>query len=136
MSRSFVVRTAPVVLLALLAGWMTWSYWLRPAEPDEATRVAPGRARIIAGLCRADDAARAGDTATAEDQFVDVHVGLHDVAQEIGELDRAVAADLLEAKNRVESALDDARPPGFADLLVATRDAVRAVDGVDPGACP
>jgi hypothetical protein len=62
---------------------------------------------VASGLCEAAMKAEAGDTAGAEEVFYDiVHQPLHDLAAATSEVDRALAARLLEAKEAVESGLD------------------------------
>lgn len=59
------------------------------------------------GLCEAAMKAEAGDMAGAEEVFYDiVHQALHDLAAATSEVDRELAARLLEAKESVESGLD------------------------------
>ncbi|HVF33277.1 MAG TPA: hypothetical protein VM933_09600 [Acidimicrobiales bacterium] len=100
----------------------------------------PGRAdatgrfgAVHTEVCRAASLAGAGSVAAARAAFDDVHVGLHDLAAAAGEADRAVAARLLEAKQRVEADLD-------ADSLTALTPpvaaAVEATGGTAPAACP
>ena len=66
-----------------------------------------------AGLCDAHDAA-ATDPVAARAAFFDrSHDALHTVARALQDVDRATAAELLEAKEKVESGLES-RPPTLA----------------------
>jgi methylaspartate ammonia-lyase len=84
-----------------------------------------------AGLCAAIAAAGAGDLDGVEQVFD--HGPLHELAASATEIDRAVAAQLLVAKEKVEAAIsDDATTPASlaADLNAlaeATRQAQRTV---------
>jgi hypothetical protein len=82
------------------------------------------------GLCEAAMKAEIGDAAGAETVFYDtVHQPLHDLAAEVSEANRAVAARLLEAKEAVESALDTGQPDtadAWQTLVVATDEALVA----------
>ena len=82
------------------------------------------------GLCEAAMKAEGGDAAGAGTVFYDtVHQPLHDLAAEVSEVDRAVPARLLEAKEAVESALDTAQPDpadAWQTLLAATDEALVA----------
>lgn len=61
-----------------------------------------GAAPVLVAVC---DAADADDPAAAEAAFGQAHDGLHTLARELQEGDRRdAAADLLEAKQRVEAA--------------------------------
>lgn len=89
---------------------------------------------VVTGLCEAA-AAAATEPEDAERIFQDqVHVPLHELAAEVGEADRAVAARLLEAKDSVESALEappiraDALEDDLSELLDATIAGVRTIE--------
>jgi uncharacterized protein (DUF4415 family) len=84
-------------------------------------------------VCRAADQADAGEVSTAQATFDDVHVGLHDLAAAAEEQDRAVAARLLEAKQRVEVRLD---ADTLRALAVPVAQAVEATGGTAPDSCP
>ncbi|MGH8870451.1 MAG: hypothetical protein ACRDWS_00520 [Acidimicrobiia bacterium] len=90
------------------------------------------------GLCEASTKAETGDASGAGEVFYDiVHQPLHDLAAETSEVDRAVAARLLEAKEAVESGFDTNQPDlneDFRALVVATDEALAAT-GHDPLAC-
>lgn len=92
----------------------------------------------VLGLCEIVDAA---DRAEAEATFLDrSHATLHVIAAATEVRDRAAAADLLEAKQRVEADLaGDGLPSGFGadveSLIESTRAALDAI-GLDAPACP
>jgi len=82
--------------------------------------------------------AEMGDIDAAGDEFYDTaHQPLHDLAAEVAEVDREVAARLLEAKEAVESDLDT-RPSGLGEsfqvLVSATNEALTAT-GHSPMPC-
>lgn len=81
---------------------------------------------MLATLCEARRVAeRGGDVAEV---FAGAHAALHDTARELQDRDeRTVAADLLEAKQRVEAVVaDDPPPEGLPDRLAELIEAVRA----------
>lgn len=91
------------------------------------------------GVCQAADAARQGDPAGARAAFFDrAHQTLHELAAAAQERDRATAARLLEAKERVETGLERSSPTLAADLdvlAVTTGRAIATAGGRDPGPC-
>lgn len=110
---------------------------------DTADEASPGVAAsatppLFAGLC---DAAAARAPGEAEETFARAHDGLHSLARELQDTgQRAVAGDLLEAKQQVEAAFGtDPTPPDLTDrldrLVDATADALSA-SGHPPPSCP
>lgn len=99
---------------------------------------AEAAAGAVRGLC---DLESVTDRIEAEATFLDrSHATLHVIAAAAEVRDRGAAADLLEAKQRVEADLADADlPPDFAGdvgaLIEATRAALEAI-GLDAPACP
>jgi hypothetical protein len=99
-----------------------------PAPPAELTAA-------LAGLCRAEDLARAGDLSEARTTFEDrAHGYLHELAAGAQGRARAPVGRLLEAKNRVELALQTERGGTPAEvaadltkLETATRDVAAAL---------
>ncbi|HEX6310628.1 MAG TPA: hypothetical protein VF152_03300 [Acidimicrobiia bacterium] len=93
----------------------------------------------VAGLCTAAEEARAGDADAAETTFFDeAHDDLHELADETAAADRAAAADLLRAKEAVESDFASPSPALATDLdtlVTATRDAVGAIGAPVPPEC-
>ena len=98
-----------------------------------------GFGRVHEGVCAALRAARAGDHAGAEREFRDAHGGLHDLAAEVEDTDRAAAARLLEAKQRAESALRAPSPsplvPEIEAVAAAVAQAIEADGGEPPRSC-
>jgi len=88
---------------------------------------------LHAEVCRAAAQAEEGDLRAAQRTFDDVHVGLHDLAAAAEQEDRAVAARLLEAKQRVEA---DLGPEVLRDLVAPVAAAVEATAGTAPDTCP
>ena len=89
-----------------------------------------------AGVCRTAEAAGADRKEAATRTFRnDAHAGLHRLAAALQADDdtRDEAAELLRTKQAVEG---DLTGPTTAALLDATRRAVRAETGDDPGTCP
>lgn len=85
-------------------------------------------------LCDAADQAASGDADRSRRTFLDgAHQPLHQLAADTAEHDRAAAADLLEAKEAVESADDSDLLAAYDRLLPA---AVAALDVVDGPALP
>lgn len=95
---------------------------------SDATSSSGGPTRFesaFAGLCRS--LVQAGDVSAARATFFDrSHQALHELAAELETVDRAAAGRLLEAKARVEAALeqdssDGMRRSALRDLVRATR---------------
>lgn len=105
------------------------------AEPRASAPPEEPRLRAASqGLCDAEALASEGRVAEAGEVFdAETHDYLHELAGMLQEVDPAAAAELLEAKQRVESALadgDDAA--GTEDLLgrlqLVLQDAAEAAD--------
>jgi hypothetical protein len=117
---------APILLAATVLAWAC------SEQPP------PARARRLQaasqGLCDAVVFASEGRLRDAASVFdAESHDYLHELARMLQEVDPAAAADLLEAKERVESVLDiGADPLAAQDLLVGLqrtlRDAALAAD--------
>lgn len=95
------------------------------------------------GLCDARAHASRSDVAGATAVFnADVHAFLHELAADLQETDRAAAAGLLEAKQRVEAALVEparANPEEVATLLADLERALAAAAeaaGLGRTTCP
>lgn len=112
------------------------------AACSSETQVAPNPAggelaeharRALDGLCTIEGELTQ-DLEGASGAFYDrAHDSLHEIAAAVEEVDRAVAAHLLVAKERVEedlraAALPEAFAEDIAELLGATRDALVALD--------
>ena len=101
--RLLVFGASAIVGLAIIA--------VLAARPSGDSTAAPPvnqpapPADVSAGLCTAITAAAAADTNAARRAFDDIHTQLHVIAQDESTKDRARAARLLEAKQRVESDL-------------------------------
>ncbi len=91
-------------------------------------------AAAVDGLCRARDAAAARDIGAADATFQDrSHAELHRLVERVQDRDRAAAAAVLEAMERVESGLRDAGDPAdvaaaLEQLLTATRGAAAELE--------
>ncbi len=78
-----------------------------------------------AGLCAAR-AAAPGNPVAARAAFLDrSHTAIHTVARALEDVDRAGAASLLEAKEKVEAGLDG-RPPTLTDDIAHLADVYRS----------
>lgn len=118
-----VPALAPVAVLVLAVGLAACAGGSADAAEEPVT----------AALC---DAMEAADGATAAEVFErDAHPPLHDLADEVAEVDRDLAAAVLEAKFAVETltrADTDAPEPllrqRLADLDVEVRRALDALD--------
>ena len=119
------------------AGW--------PSPPPEATtrrrRQSPHGCHPSPGCVDALVAARSGDAQDARAVFFDgAHDGLHDLAARTAEVDRAVTADLLRAKERIEALIDSRSTSdlqtALADLADATGAAARTLDPEAATSCP
>lgn len=110
----------------------------RGSEPVRGNQSAEARRLQAAsqGLCDAQVLVSEGRIREAAAVFEDrTHAYLHELADKVGDVDRAIAADLLEAKERLEVALDDPQasdPEGVAaaigEVQRALADAAEAVD--------
>jgi hypothetical protein len=118
--------TALVALSAACAGQVPGDH---PVRPEQAA---------FQALCGAEEAALAGNLPEARRLFFDrSHAYLHELADRVAKGDRAVAASLLEAKERVESLIESRDPQELADALVvlqrSMREAFRVVHLDYPG---
>lgn len=99
---------------------------------------APAYKGAIVDLCLALEQSRT-DREGAETIFEDrAHPRLHDIARDTEQEDRAAAAELLQAKNRVEENLKSGEGDLTADLgrlLDASRKALEVLE-LDPPGCP
>ena len=94
----------------------------------------------LTGVCETLSVASAGGD-VRRPFYDEAHEGLHTLASDVTDLDRAVAARLLRAKERVESALDEQFPQEqitsmVQNLAEATQEAVRVIDPSSEEGCP
>ena len=76
-----------------------------PSPPSRVSEQTAGS--LASGLCSAIESVSQGDSVGAAELFTnDVHGPLHELAAEVEATDRAVAADVLIAKNIVETDID------------------------------
>jgi hypothetical protein len=137
-----VVRRTTVALIALAAlAAACGDGGAGPASPPSGSLgpvTSAAADEAVLGLCAMVGETNAG---AAEATFHDrSHQTLHAIAAAAEEVDRAAAADLLVAKQQVESDLAGTTLPGSfrADveaLLGRTRAALEAL-GLDPPGCP
>ena len=106
MSGTGLVVALAIASAALLAGCGDAT---TEAAPRSASTTTIPSGDEFASLCAALDAADAGDIETARQAFD--HGPLHDLADAAIDVDRAVAARLLVAKEAVEGALADSTTP-------------------------
>ena len=122
--RPAVIAVAATVVLLEGCGGSGSSPAGGPAPTSAPSTTGHSLEGLADGVCGVARQARAGDPAAARALFVGrVHEDLHQLADELSEMDRAVAARVLEAKQRVEDDLDrPVAPPDLgsdADELVA-----------------
>lgn len=138
MSRTHIAAAA-LILLGILGGLVALAVTPRDGSDDEASP-SPATAAHD-GLCQALQAADAGDEKTARAVFFDrSHDGLHDLAARAAEIDRSLAADLLEAKQDVEALLDGDEygsdlAAGLSALAAVTASATERIYGADVKDC-
>ena len=94
---------------------------------------ATGRfAQVHHGVCAAAQFSADGDRKRAEDVFDDIHFGLHDLVQAVEPEDRAAAARLLRAIERVESVGSTANLEALAGTVA---ESVELTGGTAPDTC-
>lgn len=97
---------------------------------------AAGGPPVLRNLCTARDA---GSFGRAADAFGRAHADLHELARTVADRDRRAAGRLLEAKQRVESALarnaSDVLATELPELVTAVRSALQTVGSPAPS-CP
>ena len=99
-------------------------------EPAKAT----GRwGQVHTNLCAAAAASAKGDRKAAEQDFDDIHAALHELAAAVERENRAAAARLLEAKQRVETR---GSTQDLEDLAVTVAEGIRVTGGTAPKRCP
>jgi hypothetical protein len=127
-------RARTALALLALAGFAACSDDGAPTVEETSTVAADNE--HFASLCAVLDDTNAGDLPAASAGFD--HGPLHELADQVTDIDRGIAADLLEAKEAVESALaDDTTDPAEAAVLVAElTDATRAAYAAAGDAVP
>jgi len=122
----------PVVFVALAS---------RDGDSEPASAVASSAARTYAARWASIAEAEDGEPAGAGTVFYDrAHEGLHELAASTVGVDRAAAARLLGAKQRVEAMLESSPTggelvPALSELADATADAAVAVGAADVEGC-
>jgi hypothetical protein len=110
-----------------------------PAKSGDASPSAAPLTDAAAALCTAKSQA-ATDPLAARRMFYDrAHDHLHELARQAQGADRAAAARLLEAKQRVEHDLDAGATPrrlvGDLDQLLAATDTALTAISIPPPGC-
>lgn len=130
------------VFLLLLGGLAVGGLVIAAVSFEQDDDPSPPEANAAhTAVCDALGEARAGDAVAARQIFTDqAHEGLHELAAATSEQDRAAAADLLEAKQQVESDLTGPAPPLVTalealDPTVRRALAVTDADAEPPSAC-
>jgi hypothetical protein len=97
-------------------------------EADSTGQGSRGPQAAITGLCEAQSLASGGGVGEARQVFQDEsHAYLHQLATELQESDRSLAAELLEAKQQVERAFQaEGDPELLTDLITKLRQVVEA----------
>lgn len=131
-------RFLPVVALVLFGGYLVAGQL--SGEERQAPAQRTQSATTFQKACIAEAAVAGGDAAKAVQIFQDeLHEPLHVLAASAAQRDRGRAADLLEAKQRVERDVEQGVDPSAEDLKLladAVSRAVEVVDRRDPGRCP
>jgi hypothetical protein len=97
-------------------------------EADSTAQGSSDPQVAVTGLCEAQSLASGGGLEESRQVFQDQsHAYLHQLAAELQERDRSLAAELLEAKQQVERAFQaEADPELLTDLIVQLREVVEA----------
>jgi hypothetical protein len=125
-----MIGKTAVILLGVALAATACTDQATPASPPENRRLQTASQ----GLCDAQILASEGRIRDAASVFeADTHDYLHQLADQLQEVDPETAAGLLEAKQRVEMALaEGGDPPATQELLIrlqrALGDAAAAVD--------
>ena len=107
-------------------------------QPTTAITTAPS-ASLITDLCAVLNAASGDEIGVARETFD--HGPLHTLADEVTDIDRSVAAELLEAKEAVEADLAETAPDAVVlvddleALVTATANALGATGVPAPKTC-
>ena len=109
------------------------------SDPPRAAVPEP-YASMYASLCDAHQLASVGDASGARTAFVDgAHGPLHQLAADVSEEDRGVAAQLLESKEATEQSMQaqDSTPvaKALSALISATRKSITLAHGRAPEPC-
>ena len=115
------MRRLLIVAIGLLA--LAFGCTRTDREADSTVQGSRGPQAAVTGLCEAQSAASGGGVDEARQVFQDQsHAYLHQLAAELRERDRSLAADLLEAKQQVERAFQaEGDPELLTDLIVRLR---------------
>ena len=127
-----MIRTAAAALVvaAVLGACGGGGGTKAAGEPTKAT----GRwGQVHTNICAAAAASAKGDRKTAKQDFDDIHAALHELAAAVERENRAAAARLLEAKQRVES---QGTTQDLEDLSVTVAEGIRITGGTAPKHCP
>ena len=102
---------ASVSVLIALVGVLLWAPW---SASETASKWDP----TVTALCDATQRAKQGQFPAARVAFHDrVHAALHELAADVAERHRSVAARLLEAKEQVEAVIDAPQSPDLSGRL-------------------
>lgn len=124
-----------IVILIVVLPFVVTEVMIRTAPTEEGGRYGPA----YTGLCQSHESAFAGEIDDAGRLFYDTaHEPLHELSARVAKRDRTAAARVLEAKAKVESALeredqDVARP--LAELLRVSREAITIAGEDTPAPC-
>lgn len=115
MRRRLIVAIGLVALVSACTG--------TDREADSTAQGSRGPQAAVTGLCEAQSLASGGGLDEARQVFQDEsHAYLHQLAGELQERDRSLAAELLEAKQQVERAFQaEGDPELMTDLIVRLR---------------
>ena len=132
--RRVLVLGFAAVLIGSITAAAVWS-----DTDDRAATPRTPRAQVLAGVCASADAADNHELRQANGLFLSrAHTGLHEVAADLQDVDRRLAARLLEAKNRVEVSLPSRADSAAGDLRTLVRltaTGIGTLDGTPPPTC-
>lgn len=107
-----------------------------PSAGGDVSTTSVDGTRLVAALCETQDLAQDPDEAARAFE-ARAHGPLHELAASVAEVDRGVAAQLHEAKQRAESALGAGDPDeigaSVASLTSATRTSLELLGRSAPG---
>jgi hypothetical protein len=128
--RAVAARAATAAVLLLVG---TTAGCGGDGDDDEPTSATGRFGQIHQGVCAAAQFAESGDRKRAEEAFDDVHFGVHALVQAVEQQDRAAAARLLQAMERVER---QGTTANLEALVEPVAESIELTGGTAPDTCP